>query len=201
MTEQELQLLTEVATDRRQLSKTIDGYLKLRALLRQSPNAAGEFKKSFSSYYGLNGAGLSDDWKAKYFELLFNFGKKMPKDAHSVALRELLPIKRRKGDTALQFSFVTKLVAIHDEREPLFDKFVQNYFGLGAPTLRGLDEFRISGFLKNLDEIKRRYAVWLKNPRFQKVIQNLRSEYPDLKDCHPIRLCDFLVWAVGKKYQ
>jgi hypothetical protein len=78
----------------------------------------------------------------------------MPDEPHRLALQKLFQIKRRQGDKALQFSFVSKLVGILDERQPIFDQYVQHYLGLGPPSLMALPEFRISGFLRNLAEIR-----------------------------------------------
>jgi len=197
----ELKLLAEAAADRKHLTETTGVYLKLRNLLNEpSSDAESEFRELFSKYYGINAAGLTNEWKDKYFQLLFSFKQEMPDEPHRIALRELFALQRLKRDNALQFSFVSKLVAIHDERQPLFDRYVQSYFGLGPPSLTALTEFRISGFLQNLDEIRRRYESWLAYEPFAEILRNLRRESPGLANCHSVRICDFLVWSVGKKY-
>lgn len=199
MNDCELELLKKAAADREQLSKTTDVYLKLRGLLADtSPDGERSFSELFSKYYGLNSAGLTSEWKEKYFSLLFAFREKVPDEPHRFALRELFRLPRRKGDNALQFSFVSKLVAIHDERQPLYDVFLQSYFGLGPPA-NGLPlEFRISGFLQNLNEIGRRYQAWAEYESFAAILRDLRRTFPGIANCHSVRICDFLVWSVGK---
>ena len=201
MDHHELMLLTEAAADNEHIGKSARIYRELRqSLAWASPASDEHFKKRFSRYYEINAAGLSANWKENYFQLLFSFREKMPNEPHQVALTKLLPIERIKGDKALQFSFVSKLVAIHDEQQPIFDRFVSFYFGLGPPSLMALPEFRIMGFLQNLAEIRRRYQAWSKDEMFTEILRDLRSKIPDLADCHEVRICDFLVWSVGKKY-
>ncbi len=198
----EFKLLAEAAADTKYLTKTTGTYLTLRRLLYGPTSDAGsEFRKLYSKYYGLNAAGLTKEWKQKYFELLFCFRDKMPDNPHRVALHILYPLPRIKKDQALQFSFVSKLVAIHDEQQPIFDRYVQSYFGLGPPSLAGLTEFRKLGFLQNLSEIGKRYRAWSEYEPFAAILGELREKVPGLTDCHSIRICDFLVWSVGKKHQ
>jgi hypothetical protein len=138
--------------------------------------------------------------EGELFSLAIFFSREMPNEPHRVALEKLLPIERIKGDKALQFSFVSKLVAIHDEQQPIFDRYIGFFFGIGPPSLMLLPEFRIMGFLQNLAEIRRRYEAWSKDKMFTEVLCDLRRKIPDLADCHEVRICDFLVWSVGKKY-
>ena len=196
----ELCLLSSAAKDPK-IGETATRYLNLRNMM--SDACAEEklrFRKEFSNYYRLHAAFLSKEWKDKYFELLFSFGEKMPPEAHRVALLELSKFPRLKGDEAAQFSFVSKLVGIHDEQQPIFDRFVQHFFGLGPPSLGPL-EFRISGFVRNLNEIAMRYRIWIEYEPFAAIIRELRCKYPHMAECHPHRICDWLVWIVGKDYE
>jgi hypothetical protein len=197
----EVKLLAEAATDTDRLIKTSSTYATLRKLISDhSPDRERTFAELFSRYYGLNAAGLTDEWKAEYFRLLFSFRTKMPAEPHREVLSRLYVIPRRKGDQSLQCSFASKLVGIHDEAQPIFDRYVEDYFGLRPPSLRAPLEFRISGFLQNLSEISRRYCAWTKDERFTEIVLDLRQRIPDLANCHTVRICDFLVWGVGKKY-
>lgn len=135
------------------------------------------------------------------FRITFLIQRTNAERTASSRITRIVSVTANKKDHALQFSFVSKLVAIHDEQEPIFDRYVQSYFGLGPPSLAGLTEFRISGFLQNLDEIGRRYRAWSDYEPFAAILDGLRQNIPGLKDCHSFRICDFLVWSVGKKHQ
>ena len=194
----ELNLLRDAASD---IAYTAKEYVTLREMLADiSPPTEKEFRKKFSRYYKLNAAGLTDEWKDAYFALLLSFRERMPDKPHRVALQKLFQIKRPKGDTALQFSFVSKLVSMLDERQPIFDENVRRYFGLGPPSLVALTEFRILGFDQNLAEIRRRYDAWSDDNRFVALLRDLQAKNSDLAKCDPVRICDFLVWKVAEKH-
>lgn len=200
MNNSELKLFSDAARDKKRLAETIEPYVKLRKMSAECSPDTEKFRKLFATYYALNVARPSRQWQDAYFRLLFTYKHKMPHEPYRIAFLKLYKHKIQ-GDKALQFSFVSKLVSFNDERQPLFDQFIQGYFGLGPPSLRISNDFRISGFLQNLGEIRRRYEAWLNHEPFKKIVRHVRREFPDLKDCHPVRICDFLVWSVGKRYQ
>ncbi|MCE5230218.1 hypothetical protein LLG95_11545 [bacterium] len=174
-------------------------YLELRRMLaRPADLDRAAFRKLFTRYYVLNVGGLSREWKDRFFEWLFR-ALQHGSDPYTHILKDLYQYPRLKGDQVLAFSFVSKLVAIHDESRPIFDAHVGNFFGLGAPKIGSIDH-RIAGFITNLDRIKNAYETWPRDPRFQKLLEILKKRTNDseLMQCHPNRLCDFLVWTVGR---
>ena len=170
-------------------------YVQLRTWLADS-SKRGDFERLFNRYYGLNAGGLTDKWKTRYFEILFSLDVSTTADPHTPILKDLYGYKRKKGDQVLAFSFVSKLVAIHDESRPLYDKHVSAFFGISPPKT-GTNDFRIAGFLRNLDMIQTTYLEWSKDHDFIDVLNQMRQTYPCIASCHNGRLSDFLVWAVG----
>jgi hypothetical protein len=199
MDDSELEILMDAASRTAEIAKSANTYMRLRSVLRADSWPAGkdEFKEGFARYYGLHYAGLTDRWRDAYFDLLFSFRERMPDDPHSFALKELYKIETRRKTPALQCSFVSKLVSIHDEHWPLFDRYVQSYFGVGPPSLTHLD-FRISGFVRNLVEIRIRYDAWSDDGRFVAIRDDLKVKIPALAECHAVRIGDFLVRSVGQ---
>lgn len=173
-------------------------YFELRRLLRgRGAVDRAEFKRRFSNYYRLHTGGLTDDFKKRYFELLFAY--KVPRgdaDPYTSLLLELYKFPRRQGKPALQASFVSKLVAIHDESRPIHDVHVSRFFGLAPPAL-GSVRFRIAGFVANLEHIRERYDQWSGDPRVREIVGPLLEQDQELRNCHWSRVCDFLVWTVG----
>lgn len=187
----------EGAACSRHLLDSASTYLNLRQLFSDSTEPARkDFKRRFSSYYGLGHAGLTSKWKDQYFELLFGFDQIHNNEPYYFILLKLYDIPRHQGDKALQFSFVSKLIAFHDESRPLWDSNVRKFFGLGPPEF-GSPEFRISGFVRNLNEIAKRYDAWTQDERFAKILLDIRNKKPELASCHNIRICDFLVHNAG----
>jgi len=194
----QLDLVSQAA--QRLAESDIEPYFALREMLaRNEKRECRLFREQFAKYYGLNAAGVTDTFKTRYFELLFDL--KLHPDIpppYEQLLLELHPIKRRKGDNVLAASFVSKLVAMHDESRPLFDRHVSHFFGLYVPSAGPL-EFRIAGFVSNLDTIRGYYLAWSKEPEFRSVIAALKNKIPSLESCRDVRICDFLVWTVGRQ--
>ena len=173
-------------------------YFDLKRLLAE--RHAGfktEFRRIFEHYYGLNTGGITDTFKARYFELLFDLVLHEGVDPYTLILKELYDIPRRKLDNALQCSFVSKLIAIHDEAYPIFDRHVSKFFGVTVPTNGSID-FRIAGFVANLEWLRETYQLWSVDSQFQKIVLTVKQKHPLLEDCSDPRIADFLVWTVGR---
>lgn len=174
-------------------------YFDLKVLLKSNAtDAKAEFKKKFSSFYRLNSAGLTDAFRDRYFNHLFAARPLGKIDPYSSILLDLYNLPRRKGDKSLQCSFVSKLVAIHDESRPIYDKYVRQFFGLGPPSI-GSVEFRVAGFITNMERIREQYEDWAHSPRFARTVEPLLKQHPNLRDCHAHRAIDVLVWTVGAR--
>ena|SRR5688572_5575283 len=173
-------------------------YFNLKRLLAARPAGfKAEFRRIFEHYYGLNTGGLTDTCKVRYFELLFALVLHEGVDPYTRILKELYGIPRRKLDNALQCSFISKLVAIHDEAYPIFDRHVSEFFGITVPTNGSID-FRIAGFVANLEWLRETYQHWSKDSQFQNIVLTVKQEHPSLKCCANPRIADFLVWTVGR---
>lgn len=176
-----------------------ESYFRLKDLLRRTDSSSrARFRKEFTTYYRLNAAGLSDEFKTRFFELLFAFDSRGAIDPYTSLLLELHTIPRRVGDHALQASFVTKLVAIHDEARPIYDRHVSRFFGISVPSV-GSVEFRVAGFVTNLRFIQTQYEAWSLDSRFPALQRQLVSKQPLIEQCKPARVFDFLVWTVGSQ--
>jgi hypothetical protein len=180
-------------------SSDFTGYFELKRLL-VSKRAVDrrEFQTQFATYYRLHSGGLTEEFKRRYFEHLFAFESVRQKDPYTPILLDLYSFPRLKGDYTIQASFVSKLVAIHDESRPLYDRHVSKFFGVTVPSV-GPVEFRIAGFVANLQRIRDYYDAWAVDPHFKRITQALFVKHPQLQTCHPSRVCDFLVWTVGDK--
>ncbi len=179
--------------------ENISPYLKLKRILAEKPvGFETAFRQTFESYYGLNAGGVTRAFKDRYFNLLFGLEIQDDDDPYTPILIELYQIPRRKGDKALQCSFVSKLVAIHDESHPIFDRHVSDFFGITVPS-NGSVDFRVAGFLANLKYLRKTYESWSEDSEFQKVLLVVKQRHPYLNDCTTSRIADFLVWTVGRK--
>ncbi|MCE1274893.1 MAG: hypothetical protein LWW75_10310, partial [Chlorobiales bacterium] len=118
-------------------------------------------------------------------------------DPYTEILMDLFQFQDLQGRQTLQCSFVSKLIAIHDESRPIYDKYVRSFFGLGVPELGGIS-FRVAGFVANLNLLRNTYHAWEQETTFQEIINKLKSVQPIIENCSVPRLADFLVWTAGK---
>ena len=176
-------------------------YLELKELLRDSSTfARRRFRSLFTSYYGLNAAGLTDKFKTRYFEILFD-GKVIVngKPDFDLILTELSEIKRKKGDFAMPFSFVSKLASMHLETSPIYDKHVLAFFGKKASATSISRRDRIYWFVNFLDQVRLSYSEWANDKRIRLILKKFKARDSRLKECDEVRLLDFLVWKVGNQ--
>lgn len=178
-------------------------YLKLKRLFIDKPAGyQADFRRIFISFYGLNQGGLTDTFRDRYFELLFGLELKDGVDPYTPILKELHGFERKKGDNALHGSFVSKLVAMHDESYPIFDRHVGSFFGISRPPAGDID-LRISKFVSDLTRLRETYRYISQKEDFIEILKEVKEKKPDLETCTPPRIADFLIWTIGnnKLYQ
>jgi hypothetical protein len=181
------------------LVRDIAPYIKLRSFVTSGMiGDKAAFIRLFSSYYGLNQGGLGRDLKDAYFRLLFEYRC----NAHAAPLRAVLlalhAVPNAKGYRSFQASFASKLIAIHDETQPLYDRHVAAFFRMKRPSGDNI-EIRIEGFRVMLQEIKKAYEAWSQTKELTAVINRVQRNFPDLAASHRHRVCDFLVWVMGNR--
>ena len=169
-----------------------------RSYKERDPQINSVFQFVFRSFYRLDNAGLTDEFKSRYFEIL-----SQAKSASSTSLgevvRSLFELPNRKGQPSLQFSFATKLVATVDSSLPIYDAEVAAIFGFRAP-------YNYRPFEQRLQEYQRFYYELQK--LFQSIIQNgelksSRALFRKTYQCTEVevsesKVIDFLFWSAGK---
>jgi hypothetical protein len=99
----------------------------------------------------------------------------------------------------MQFSFVSKLVAIHLESSPIYDRHVVTFFGQEAPARSVGNDARIAWFIGFLRDVASDYSTWEQDVRVRAIVDRLKGRDPRLAQCDVVRLLDFLVWKVGNQ--
>jgi hypothetical protein len=176
-------------------------YLELKEMFADStPQARRRFRSLFTDFYVLNVGGLTAAFKDRFFEILFG-GDVITngKPNFATILNELSLISRHKGDFAMPFSFVSKLVAMHQETSPIYDKHVLAFFGVKPPAASQLKQNRITWFVDFLSQVAVDYTVWAQDVRISPILSRLKSRDQRLLSCDVVRLMDFLVWKVGNQ--
>jgi hypothetical protein len=176
-------------------------YFELKKLLADSSEMGRKrFKALFCRYYTLNTGGLTDAFRDRYFAILFDGGVFADgRPDYATILHELSAIKRRKGDLAMPFSFVSKLVAMLDDRQPIYDRHVCSFFGVKAPPTSMDKVKRIEWFVAFLNGVRESYQTWGVDSRMADVLSRLRNRDQQLRECSIVRQIDFLVWKAGNE--
>jgi len=175
-------------------------YLELKELLADgTPQARSQFRILFTSFYGLNAAGLTDNFRDRYFDILFGVSVEGDGEPNAAAIVErLYDIRNRQGQRTLQFSFVSKLVSIHREGRPIYDRHVLKFFHRRDPAERKKSD-RISWYVGFLNDVAANYGAWAQDVRVIPIVDRLKARDERLAGCHVVRLMDFLVWKVGNR--
>jgi len=176
-------------------------YFELKKLLTDASDVGhARFKTLFCKYYTLNTGGLTEAFRDRYFAIMFDgssFLHGLPDYAR--VLNELSAIRRRKGDFAMPFSFVSKLVAMHDERQPIYDRHVCSFFEEQPPPASLEKRKRIDWFVAFLNTVRESYEAWAGDTRMATVLTRLRKRDKQMSNCSVVRQIDFLVWKIGNQ--
>lgn len=164
-------------------------YLELKVLLKDATKRP-QFEILFIQYYKLGIGGLTEAFKKRFFEILY-----AGTTDFVPILEELRAIPRRTGDHALHLSFASKLVAMHKEDSPIYDRHVVAFFGAKVP----LPSARVDWFTGFLGRVAGDYEPWAAEPSVATILDRLKSRDPRLDSCHNVRLMDFLIWKVGSQ--
>jgi hypothetical protein len=96
-----------------------------------------DFRKRYSSFWRLSGAGLDDRFKKAYFT--FFQKNKLNKNISPVDVADYLKNipTNSKGDQTIQFSFATKMVHMINPAMPIYDKMIRNFYHIPDPPAGG----------------------------------------------------------------
>lgn len=150
------------------------------------------FQFVFKSFYALDGAGLSDQLKTRYFELM----AKGENDLNNI-LVELYELKNRRDQKTIQFSFATKLLHTIDESRPIFDSEVAAV--IHCEVKGKTPEERIESCINIYTEMCTLYGEVLENESIKKIILKFRNWFNlNEKEISDVKVLDFIIWSLGK---
>ncbi|MCR4328400.1 MAG: hypothetical protein NUV53_02670 [Patescibacteria group bacterium] len=153
------------------------------------------FQFVFRSYYGLDRAGLSPEFKHEYFELMQYFRKKesfTDKDVAKILL-ELQSFEDVQGRNAVQFSFTTKLLNMINPEYPIYDSKISHIFGFGYPSKYK----RIEKYLSYYTTLKDFYKQMRIDGRCKNMLLVFNKKFSDCPIPDSKKL-DFILWVAGK---
>lgn len=176
--------------------ESVDVYNFLKTEFKKSNvNENYLFQFVFRSFYRIDNAGLTPEFKKEYFKILEK-NRNEKQFTFEKVLRRLYSFPNRKGQSTLQFSFATKMFNTIDDIMPIYDSEVAKMFAMSRPYQSEF-EIKLDKYLDQLDKIQNGYE--------QIINQNLLPETIGLFDqvfknnkLSEMKKLDFIFWSAGK---
>lgn len=186
-------------------AESLDVYLFLKQEYDRSDIRENRvFQFLFRSFYRLDSAGLTPDFKQAFFKALEE--KRGQKEVDLAELvRRFYLIRNRRKQKSLQFSFTTKLANMINENYPIYDAEVARIFHFSAPLSAPQNdknfEDRLTKYLTFYESMKKCYAELLNNQILIPVLSEFKKHYPQQTDKIPFfKKVDFIFWSAGKLF-
>jgi hypothetical protein len=158
------------------------------------------FQFAFRSFYRLDNAGLTDDFKREYFRLMEqhrHISGEIPLDALVKELFEFPARNKRKG---IQFSFVTKLANAISHDYPIYDSEVAKVFSFQPPYPSRPFEDRLANYLGFYGKLRETYKQILSENLIAQPRRMFREKYANVAASVPeLKVLDFIFWSAGKQ--
>jgi hypothetical protein len=181
--------------------ESVAAYLFLSREFAKGPiNDNWLFQFVYRSFYRLDNAGLTPEFKSAYFQCMEDARRSRVEIAAIVKKLHTLP--NRKKQQTLQFSFATKLANTIDCcKYPIYDGEVARYFGFRAPypTKTKPFEARLGEFLAFYEWLGKLYEHVVAQESLNEMLDRFYIAYgPESRQIPPPRVLDFIFWAAGK---
>jgi len=185
---------TEILENIDQESVDVYNFLK-KEFNKSNVNENYLFQFVYRSFYRIDNAGLTPEFKKEYFKILEQYRNEKQFDFKYV-LRRLFTIPNRKGQKTLQFSFVTKLFNTIDDSMPIYDSEVAKIFSLSRPYQSEF-EIKLKKYLDQHETIQKGYEQIIEQNLLPKTIGLFDQVFKDNK-LSEIKKLDFIFWSAGK---
>jgi hypothetical protein len=178
--------------------ESVDVYLFLREEFARGPVIENFlFQFVYRSFYRIDNAGLTPEFKSAYFECLEQSRDALELDLGTVT-KMLQRFPNRKGQENLQFSFVTKLANTVNPAYPIYDAEVAKVFGFRPPyAYKPFDE-RLQQYLAFYQFLRQFYDDIITRGVMNKLVELFEETYSPRARVPPVKILDFIFWSAGK---
>jgi len=153
------------------------------------------FQFVFRSFYRLDNAGLTPEFKTEYFKILEECRGNKVFDFEKILMR-LYNFPNRKGQNTLQFSFVTKLLNTIDNNLPIYDSEVAKMFCVSRPYVADFHK-KLDAYLDQLQCFQEFYEEVL----YKNLLPNTFEKFDvrfGTSNLSEMKKLDFIFWSAGK---
>lgn len=154
------------------------------------------FQFVYRSFYRLDNAGLTTQFKKEYFNILQEY-RQIDNFDFSAILQRLYSIQNHQGQNTFQFSFVTKMQNTICNDRPIYDSEVARVFLFGKPKQGISFDDKLCFFLNHLQIIRETYNTLIENNSIQNVITSFDNKFQG-NNLGQIKKLDFIFWSAGK---
>ena len=185
---------TEIIRNIEQESVDVYNFLK-KEFYESNVNENYLFQFVFRSFYRIDNAGLTPEFKKEYFKILEENRNEKQLDFEKV-LRRLYSFPNRKGQNTLQFSFVTKMSNTINDVTPIYDSEVAKMFSMSRPYQSDF-EIKLKKYLVQIDKIKKGYQKITEQNLLPKTVGLFDRELKN-NNLSEMKKLDFIFWSAGK---
>jgi hypothetical protein len=159
---------TEVIDNIEHESVDVYNFLK-NEFAKSNVNENYLFQFVFRSFYRVDNAGLTPEFKKEYFNILEQYRNEKELEFEK-PLKRLSEFRNRKGQKTVQFSFVTKMFNTIDDSFPIYDSKVARMFSLRRPS-NGDFDCKLKKYSGQFNEIESVYRQVIKENLLPKTVQ------------------------------
>ena len=153
-----------------------------------------EFQSKYCRYWRLFGAGLSQNFRSAYFELMEGLrGRPIPSIGEVTRILYDVP-SNKSGRKTLQFSFASKLLHTLDPHRPIYDSMVATFYRFMVPAPNKSFDVRLQSFLSFYGFLIIEYKKVLSNGLIQRAIAHFRHRFSVPDEYTDEKIIDTLVW-------
>jgi hypothetical protein len=172
-------------------------YLTLLSIFRNvDVTRDTEFQNKYCRYWRLFGAGLSQDFRSAYFELMEGLKGTALRSIREVTLILYRVPSNSSGRRTLQFSFASKLLHTLDPHRPIYDSMVATFYQFSIPDPTNNLEDRLQIFLSFYDFLVAEYKKVLTTRLLGQPIAIFRNHFSVSDEYTDEKIIDTLIWRV-----
>ena len=163
--------------------ESVDVYLFIQSEFNKGDISTNyPFQFVFRLFYGMEGVGLTKEFKKRYFELL---------NTRETDLRKIL-MGFMQSQKKVQLSFATKLLHTVDNNQPLYDGNVRIALGLKQPKAGDIESY-----VSTYEKLKEYTSKLLSED--MNIVKEFRNHFKvgieKISDC---KVMDFILWSLGE---
>jgi hypothetical protein len=159
--------------------------------------AKADYQKRYKDYWGLDGAGLSQNYCQAYFEYL-KAGLNNGAPQLDIIVNRLYQIPVRPDKCAVQFSFCTKLCHMINRHSPIYDRYFRDFYNFEKPSYSVTVKQRIASLIGFHKYLVHEYDRVLQEGLVTKSIQAFRERFKP-QYFTDIKVIDSLIWACSPR--